>query len=39
MCDRYVTALIFESRLLLVLTETQSTLIGVSNYESFIMGL
>lgn len=34
MLARYVTALTFESKLLLVLTETQSTLIGVSNCEA-----
>lgn len=33
MITRYVTALIFKNRLLLILTETQSTLIVVSNYE------
>jgi len=34
MLTTYVTALIFESRLLLVLTKTQSTLIEVRNYEA-----
>lgn len=35
MLTRYVTALIFGSSLLLVLTKTQFTLIRVSNYEAF----